>query len=743
MNLYQPTISGSLTVSGSVIVDGTIIMTSGSISGTASLAQNSLLLNNLNSGSFTGTGSFSNVSSSFAATSGSLSTRVTNLEATSSVLTATSASFATTSGSLSSRVTIIEGQDATTGSNTFTGVQYISQASNAISFTSTASLYTDGGLRVAKDSFVSGTAYFNNITVYGTSSIQYITSSQVNIGSNIITVNTDTPAVRFGGLSVFDSGSTQLTGSIFWDSEKNHWIYSNPSGSSYNSAMLMNGPRNTGSLGNEQGTTNNALMKGQGGDHITSSQMIDDGTTVRIPGALQVTGSTVITGALTGSSASFSSAVTSVGNYLINNNAATKKGYTFNSPASDWGPQTSGLYFNPVDGVSATPTFTINLWNGSSGTVGYGTFTDVLTINGAGGAATFSNSVTAGTHFKLSGRTTSFGYQFPDWQIYNTTGGGLAFNNYTSDFLTIASSGAATFSSSVTANQFISNATDVGGEYYFFRGNTNLSNNFTVYAYSNFVYLNAYNSINIRANSTGGSGGTINLTGGNVGIGYGSPNATLAVRADNGTSTSALVRLRDTNSTARTTRIQFEDYNGTIADGLIDFVVPTAGSGTGARLSLGVNSGTLHLINGGNVLIGTTTDTGQRLVSSGGNVRLSSAYTSFQTSTKTAGSGVNITFDLNGDYSQGTNGDNVGGLVIINISEASSNVALGNAAYVGLVINPRGGSGTITQISKSLGGGVTVFNVSMSGNNIVANASLSSGATYRATMTFVGGAGTS
>jgi hypothetical protein len=217
--------------------------------------------------------SFAVVSSSYAAASGSLSTRVTNLEATSSTV---SQSFASTSGSISGRVTLIEGQYATTGSNNFTGPQFVNQASNAISFTSTASLYTDGGLRVAKDSFVSGTAYFNNITVYGTSSIEYITSSQVNIGSNVITVNTDTPAIRFGGISVFDSGSTQLTGSLFWDSEKNHWIYSNPSGSSYNSAMLMNGPRNTGSLGSEQGTTACYLMAGQGGDHITSSQIYTD-----------------------------------------------------------------------------------------------------------------------------------------------------------------------------------------------------------------------------------------------------------------------------------------------------------------------------------------------------------------------------------------------------------------------------------------------------------------------------------
>jgi hypothetical protein len=247
-----------------------------------------------------------NASASFAVASGSLSTRVTNLESTSSIV---SSSFATTSGSLSERVTIIEGQDATTGSNIFTGPQFINQASNAISFTSTASLYTDGGLRVSKDSYVSGTAYFNNVVVYGTSSIQYITSSQVNFGTNIITVNTDTPAVRFGGLAVFDSGSTQLTGSMLWDSEKNHWVYSNPSGSSYSGGMIMSGPRSS-ALGSEQGTLNNYVMKGQGGDHITSSQIIDDGTTVRIPGTLQITGS------LSGSSAVFSSSVRTTDRYL-------------------------------------------------------------------------------------------------------------------------------------------------------------------------------------------------------------------------------------------------------------------------------------------------------------------------------------------------------------------------------------------------------------------------------------------
>ena len=188
-----------------------------------------------------------------------------------------SASYGIASASLSSRTTQVERTYATTGSNTFTGPQYISNTSNAIGFTSTASLYSDGGLRVRGNSFVSGTAYFNNIVVYGTSSIQYITSSQVNIGANIITVNTDTPAIRFGGLSVFDSGSTQLTGSILWDSEKNHWVYSNPSGSTYSGGMFISGPRSS-ALGSEQGTTACMLLVGQGSDHLTSSMIYHSST---------------------------------------------------------------------------------------------------------------------------------------------------------------------------------------------------------------------------------------------------------------------------------------------------------------------------------------------------------------------------------------------------------------------------------------------------------------------------------
>jgi hypothetical protein len=45
--------------------------------------------------------------------------------------------------------------------------------------------------------------------------------------------------------------------------------------------MMISGPR-ASSLGEEQGTTFNALMKGQGGDHITSSGIFESGSNVGI-----------------------------------------------------------------------------------------------------------------------------------------------------------------------------------------------------------------------------------------------------------------------------------------------------------------------------------------------------------------------------------------------------------------------------------------------------------------------------
>lgn len=274
----------AVALSGSIVLAGSI---TGSLLGTASYSSNTEFFDGLDSSVFALTSSLGSFTSSLNDFSSSINTytasnnaNIAALNAATASLYNATASLYLTTASLNQYTASLNTRSASfacvTATNNFACAQYFSNASNAISFSSTGSLYSDGGMRLTKDLYVSGTSYFNNVTVFGTQSINYITSSQLNIASNLITVNTSTPAVRFGGLAVYDSGSlgTGLTGSILWDSENNHWVYSNPSGSSYSGGMFISGPRSA-ALGSEVGTTNNALMKGQGGDHITSSMVFE------------------------------------------------------------------------------------------------------------------------------------------------------------------------------------------------------------------------------------------------------------------------------------------------------------------------------------------------------------------------------------------------------------------------------------------------------------------------------------
>jgi hypothetical protein len=141
-----------------------------------------------------------------------------------------------------------------------------------------------------------------NFTVLGTASFTRITGSEIVIGASTITLSTDDPVVRFGGILVVDSGSfgTNSTGSLLWDSEKDRWIYVTPSGSAegYNSAILVAGPPNTGSIGDELGLTAGRIMKATGDDHIGSSLMRETGSVVSVDGNFEITGSLQTSGSL-------------------------------------------------------------------------------------------------------------------------------------------------------------------------------------------------------------------------------------------------------------------------------------------------------------------------------------------------------------------------------------------------------------------------------------------------------------
>jgi hypothetical protein len=150
----------------------------------------------------------------------------------------------------------------------------------------------------------------------------------------------------------------------------------------------------------------------------------------------------------------------------------------------------------------------------------------------------------------------------------------------------------------------------------------------------------------------------------------------------------------------------------------------------------------MTITSGGNVLIGTTTDNGKKLQVIG-SIYQSGSNVNFQQNTQTFSNGGTATFGRNDSGYGGTLGDNIGGQIIISISEPNSNVNSNTAIYVGTVNKPRGADATVTQISKTLGGGITAFTVTNSGSDITVTATSSSASTLRVTLTFIGGGGLS
>ena len=207
-----------------------------------------------------------------------------------------------------------------------------------------------------------------NLTVLGSSSIQYVTSSQLNIGGNKIVLNTAVPSVQFGGMSVVDSGSGQTTGSLYWDSLNNRWVYQREGGAAYNSAILISGPKNTGSLGNETGLIVGRVPVASGDDHIdtntaSSSIYIDFNTKKTfIESGLYVTGSisaSAFTGSLTGELIGTASWASNA----ISASAATSITFT---PGTASYAITASYATNAASGITGGTTNYIPLWTSTT-----------------------------------------------------------------------------------------------------------------------------------------------------------------------------------------------------------------------------------------------------------------------------------------------------------------------------------------------------------------------------------------
>ena len=177
-----------------------------------------------------------------------------------------SSSLQLPSGLISGSSQITSQGYATTGSNNFIGTQTI-----------TGSLFIS-----------------QNLVVQGSSSLENITASAVNIGSNIVNLNTATPAIRFAGINVFDSGSIGGSGSFLYDSVQDEFIFIHRGdNTNITSSVVMMGPQTYNNVGSEIYPTNNRILKGTGNEHIGDSIISETGGGIGISGSLSITGSIV------------------------------------------------------------------------------------------------------------------------------------------------------------------------------------------------------------------------------------------------------------------------------------------------------------------------------------------------------------------------------------------------------------------------------------------------------------------
>jgi hypothetical protein len=223
---------------------------------------------------------------------------------------------------------------------------------------------------------VNGTLNVNNLNAV-TSSIQYITSSQLDISTNVIKLNTTAP-LRFGGITVVDSGSSpQISGSFLFDSQNNQWIsiHQSTSSAAITSSVIIMGPQTFNDVGNEQTITVNRLTKGSAGDlgeHITSSNITDTGTVVsinsdtEITGSLTITGSQVITGSLRGNVSALS-----ITSNTASLNMRTNNFFTLNLVDG------ANTHINPTN-INPGQTVNVRVNQGSlgTGTVSFPSFVD-------------------------------------------------------------------------------------------------------------------------------------------------------------------------------------------------------------------------------------------------------------------------------------------------------------------------------------------------------------------------------
>jgi len=579
MLINSPNISGSLTVTGNSVISGSLTVL-GSITGA--------ITGSATSASYV---EYTNVANKPTLVSGSSQVSFNGIT---DKPTLVSGSEQISFNGITDKPTLVSGSSQITYSGLTgipEGIVSGSAQVTALGFASTGSSNTFQASQT-----ITGSLFITqNLVVAGSSSIQYISSSVLDIADNIITVNAFNPGVRFGGLAVIDSGSSpQVSGSLLFDSIKDQWIFVHQNQSVVTSSVVLMGPETYNDLGNESYISANRLPKGSGVEHLRDSNITDTGTVVSVNSNTQVTGSLAVT-----STGTFSSSVTATAN--SSGRSGFFGGTSFGLRIDNSGSfNNGGSIIHGVDNTFVASYQKLSL-NGSSleFMTDYGT---KLTIAN-NGTSTFSSNVIA-----------TGGTEIPNGQFYrarrsssnllidllgiesgtdNTrlliTGDFNIKNGSLDTLLNITTTGAATFNTTSAVNA-IFNSTNAGGGYLAFRRS---GTNIGYLGNSAQLGIGVNNALELRADNnfylTTTSGILTMLSNGRVGIGLTNPEAILDVSHTAGTTN--IIRVSNGSGNYRWRVDQNFSMIMTNASNVDTFSVTTAGAITATSLTTGTNSG--------------------------------------------------------------------------------------------------------------------------------------------------------
>jgi hypothetical protein len=288
--------SGTAGTSGSSGSDGSS-GTSGSSgsSGTAGTSGSSGTAGTSGSSGSSGTSGTSGSSGSDGSSGSSGSSGTAGTSGTSVSVTGTN-NYIGKFNSTGATITLVDSSVVDNGTNvTVNSNLVVTGTTNIQGNTSVTGAFTVGSGSITSlggDLFVSG-----NLQVLGSSTNVSLQSNTVAIGDNIILVNAYSPFQRYAGISGFDSGSADQSGSLLWDSTNNKWLTVNGS----NSSSKIVGTT-AATLGSETSLTSGTFPIASADNTITDSLLTYSGTTLQFNTdkftVESVAGNTVVAGTL-------------------------------------------------------------------------------------------------------------------------------------------------------------------------------------------------------------------------------------------------------------------------------------------------------------------------------------------------------------------------------------------------------------------------------------------------------------